>query len=176
MCPYYFYTNLQNAVKDKHYRIKQLQSDLHKAFSTLDESTTWMKQSLIKYSINHLLSNKVKEIQLRHGRTFNNLIIEKIIQEGIHNNPNELITNLTNAILSNHEIEILKYGLKHGVAVLPKQSEMIVIMKDIYEQIIQHNAIKDGYISQGRLKTSLKAVTFNYLDTDDKGTFMIANL
>ena len=88
--------NLQNAIKDKHSRIKELQSDLQKALSTFDESTTtWMKHSLIKFSINRLLSNKLAEIQIRYDRKFNNLIMEKQIQEGIHNNPNDLITNLT---------------------------------------------------------------------------------
>ena len=45
---------------------------------------------------------------------------------------------------------------------------MIVIMEDIYEQILQHNSVKDSYISQERLKTTLKAFTFNNLDIDDK--------
>ena len=54
--------------------------------------------------------------------------MEKRIQEGVHNNPNDLITNLTNVILSNKKIEILKYGLKHDLAIRPKESEMIVIM------------------------------------------------
>ena len=45
---------------------------------------------------------------------------------------------------------------------------MIVIMEDIYEQILRHNAIKDSYILQERLKTTLKAFTFNYLDIGDK--------
>ena len=160
--------NLQNAIKDKHSRIKELQSDSQKALSTLDESSTWMKRSLIKFSINRLISNKLVEIQIRRTRKFNNLIMEKRIQEGIHNNPNNLITNLTNVTLSNNEVKILKYGLKHGLAIRPKESEMIVIMEDIYEQILRHNAIKDSYISQERLKTALKGYTFNYVDVDDK--------
>ena len=100
-----------------------------------------MKQSLIKFSINRLTSNKLVEIKVRHDRKFNNFIMEKRIQEGLHNNPNDLITNFTNVILSNNKIEILKYGLKHDLAIRPKESEMIVIMEDIYEQIQQHNAI-----------------------------------
>ena len=94
--------------------------------------------------------------------------MEKRIQAGIHNNPNDLITNLTNVTLLNSKIEIFKYGLKHGLATRPKESEMIVIMEDIYEQILQHNAIKDNYISKETLKTTLKAFAFNYLDIDDK--------
>ena len=84
-----------------------------------------------------------------------NLIIEKLIQDGIHNNPNEVITNLTDNILSHYEIEILKYGLKHAVAIIPKGSEMIVIMEDIYDQIMRHNVVKDNYISTKQLKTTL---------------------
>ena len=127
-----------------------------------------MKQSLIKFSINRLISNKLVEIKVRHDRKFSNFIMEKRIQEGVHNNPNDLITNLTNVILSNNKIEILKYGLKHDLAIRPKESEMMVIMEDIYEQIQQHSAITDSYISQERLKTTLKAFTFNYLNVDDK--------
>ena len=37
-----------------------------------------------------------------------------------------------------------------------------------YEQILQHNAIKDSYIPPERLKITLKAFTFNYLDINDK--------
>ena len=49
---------------------------------------------------------------------------------------------------------------KHSLAIRPKESEMIVIMEDIYEQILRHNVIKDSYIS--------RVFTFNYLDIDNK--------
>ena len=49
---------------------------------------------------------------------------------------------------------------KHSLAMRPKESEMIVIMEDIYEQILRHNAIKDSYIS--------RVFKFNYLDIDNK--------
>ena len=127
-----------------------------------------MKRFLIKFSINRLISNKLVEIQIRHKRKFNNLIMEKLIQEAIHNNPNDLITNLTNVTLLNNEIEILKHGLKHGLVIRPKELEMIVIMEDIYEQILRHNAIIDSYISQERFKTTVSAFTFDYLDIDNK--------
>ena len=145
--------------------------NLDGVLSTLDGSTIWMKRSLIKFLNNRLISNKLVEIRMRHERKFNNLIMEKRIQEGISNNPNEFITNLTNVTLSNNEIEILQYGVKHGVATRPRESEMIVIVEDIYEPILRHNAIIDDHILQERLKTTLKAFTFNYLDIDDKRYF-----
>ena len=53
---------------------------------------------------------------------------------------------------------------------------MIVIMEDIYEQILRHNAIKDSYILQERLKTTLKAFTFNYLDIVEIMEIMISTI
>lgn len=41
---------------------------------------------------------------------------------------------------------------------------MKVIMEDIYGQIMQYDVAKDSYISKERLKTTLKASAFNYLD------------
>ena len=79
-----------------------------------------MKRTLIKPSIHCLISNKLSIFQLRHDKKLANLIIEKRIQDGVHNNPNKVIANLTDITLSNYEIEILKYGLKHGVAIRPK--------------------------------------------------------
>ena len=39
--------------------------------------------------------------------------------------------------LSDTEIEILKYGLKHGIATRPSEVEMIVIAENIWDQIEQ---------------------------------------
>ena len=45
---------------------------------------------------------------------------------------------------------------------------MIVIMEDIYDQIMRHKVVKDSYVSTEWLKTTLKTFTFNYLDIDDR--------
>ena len=159
--------NLQNTIKDKYCSIK---TELSKALLEFENSTTWIKRTLIKFSINRLISNK-SVVKLRHDSKPANLIIEKRIQDGIHNNPNEIIVNLTDTTLSNCEIEILKYGLTHGIAIRPKKSEMIMIMEDIYDQIMRHNVVYNSYISTECLKTSLKVFTFNYLDIDDRRYF-----
>ena len=44
-------------------------------------------------------------------------------------------------------------------------------MEDINGHILRHNPIKNSCISQEKLKSTLKAVTFNYLDIDDKRYF-----
>ena len=92
-----------------------------------------MKGTLIKFSINHLISIILSEVELRHYKKLANLIIEKRIPNGIHINPNEVITSLIDTTLFDYETKILKYGLKHGVAIRPKESEMEVIMEDIHD-------------------------------------------
>ena len=32
---------------------------------------------------------------------------------------------------------ILKLGLKHGILIRPKESEIVVVMEDIYDQIVR---------------------------------------
>ena len=64
-----------------------------------------------------------------------------------------------------------RYGLKHGVAIRPNWSEMKVITEDIYGQIMQYDVAKDSYISKERLKTTLVAFNFSYVDIDNKWYF-----
>ena len=45
------------------------------------------------------------------------LIINKMVHDGINNNPNSIITSLSNVELHEDEIEILKVGLKHGLLI-----------------------------------------------------------
>ena len=61
-------------------------------------------------------------------------MFEKKMKDGLHNNPNDLITYLTGRILSDVEVEILKCGLKHGIATRPSEPEMMVIAENIWDQ------------------------------------------
>ena len=69
-----------------------------------------------------------------------------------------------------HEDEI-EVGLKHELLIRPRKSEMIVIMEDIYDQILRHNTLKDDHIFKHRAQTALKAFKYNYLDLNLKGFF-----
>ena len=51
-------------------------------------------------------------------------MVEKRIQDGIHNNPNKITTNSTDTTLSNNDIKVFKYGLKYGAVIRPKESGM----------------------------------------------------
>lgn len=83
-----------------------------------------MKRIVIKFSISRLIFNKLSDIQLKHYKKLANLMIEKRIQDGIHNNPNKITTNSTDTTLSNNDIKVFKYGLKYGAVIRPKESGM----------------------------------------------------
>ena len=119
------------SLKENYCWIKELNIELNNALSEFENSITRMKRILIKFSINCIICNKLSEIRQRHDKKLAKWIIEKRIQDGMLNDPNAVITNHTDTTLSNYDLEILKYGLKHGAAIRPKKSEIIVIMEDI---------------------------------------------
>ena len=82
-------------------------------------------------------------------------------------NLHKLITNLSGYELSSKEIEILKLGLGHGVATHPVESEMIVILEDIWDQTKNVQVIKND-LSKQWIKTAVHAFTCNYIDIDEK--------
>lgn len=49
------------------------------------------------------------------------LIIEETITVELQNNPNNLTSNLTVKMLTDTEMEILKYSLKHGTTTLKEK-------------------------------------------------------
>ena len=76
--------------------------------SSLTNSTTWLKVQLIKYSINRDIENLMNKIKKRHCKKLDVLIFEKKkMKYGLHNNPNDLITDLTGKILLDVEVESL---------------------------------------------------------------------
>ena len=107
---------------------------------------------------------RVKE---RQNTKLDGLIVEKNIQDSLQNNPNNLISNLTGKMLSDTEIEILKYGLKHGIATRPSEVEMIVIAENIWDQIEQ-KGLCNHLMKRERVKTALRAFTYSYIDIYDK--------
>ena len=62
-------------------------------------------------------------------------------------------------------------GLKHGLLISPRESEMIVIMEDLCDEILKKNILKDDHIYRHRAQTALKAFTYNYFDLDVKQLF-----
>ena len=99
-------------------------------------STTWMKGQIILFSITRMQSNRCRYIKEKHQKKLDAIIVNKTIRDGIKKNPNSIITNLTDTELTENEVSVLKFGLKYGLLTRPKQSKMIVIDEDIWDQIL----------------------------------------
>ena len=105
----------------------------------------------------------MNEIKKRHSKKLDALIFEKKMKDGLHNNPNDLITKLSERILSNVEVEILKCGLKHGMATRPSEPEIMVIAENIWDQT-EHNGLCKNLKKKERVKSALCAFTYSYVD------------
>ena len=88
--------------------------------------------------------------------------------EGIHKNANRIITNLSDTELSDNEIFVLKLGLKNGILIKPKVTEMAIIMEDIHRQIVRLDLLKKNNISKHYVQTALKSFVNSYLGLDLK--------
>ena len=49
-----------------------------------------------------------------------------------------------------------KLGLKNGILIRSKETEMVIIMQDIYHQNLRMNILKKDNIIKHRVKTALK--------------------
>ena len=84
--------------------------------------------------------------------------------DGLQENPNDVILNLSEQGLSDNQIEVLKLGLRHSFATRPGELEMMSISEDLWDQINKLEQLKDGSYIKDRLKNCLRSFTYNYLD------------
>ena len=67
------------------------------------------------------------------------------------------------------EIEVLKLRQKHGLHLChPKESKIILIAKDVWDQIICNKALKEKYFSKHRVQTTFKSFKYGYLNLNPK--------
>ena len=64
---------------------------------------------------------------------------------------------MLNVELNENEICVLKEGLKHGLLIRPRGSEVIVLLEDIYDQILKQSIFKNDHIYRDRAETVSKA-------------------
>ena len=65
--------------------------------------------------------------------------------------------------LSNEELSILKFGLKHGLATRPNESNILSYTKDIWKQIEKANICCNEMCSKAKIKNSLRGLAFNLI-------------
>ena len=123
---------------------------------------------IIKVSIVRLLENEAIKVKSRLDKKLDALVPDKQLKDGTKPNPNPLITNLSGLTLTAEETEVLMLILKQGLATRPKETEIIVIVESLWDQLERLDAIKDNYMSKERTKMLLRSFAYNYLDHDIK--------
>ena len=117
-------------------------------------------------SANRLLNTEQDKIKKRHKKKLDNLSKMKAMADKIDTNPNEEIVNLSGQDLSPEQIEVLKLGLRHGLATRPNSLEMMAVSEDLYDQLGRLHCWKEGYFVKDKVKNSLRSFTYNCLDLD----------
>ena len=70
--------------------------------------------------------------------------------------------------ITREEESILRFGLKHGLATQPKESDIIAIAELIWDQLDQEKLLPDGHGKQERVKHAIETLVCNFLDFNDK--------
>ena len=78
--------------------------------------------------------------------------------EGLQSNPNDVILNLSGQDLTEEQIDILKLGLRHGLATRPDTLEMMAISEDTLDQVRRLNSWKEGFFTKDKVKNSLNSL------------------
>ena len=155
-------------MNDKKTDIKLLTTKALELKQQLSATTTWTKYKLICFSINRLPNHEKNKIVSRHKKKLARLIELKRTSDGIADNPNETIVNLTGETLTIEQIGVLKLGLRYGLATRPNQFEIMSVAENVWDQISRLNIFKEGNHIQDKVKNSLRSFTYNYIDLDLK--------
>ena len=162
---------LNDAINERNTNVSHLRKTTVELKNAILDKTTWMKARLIVLSVNRLLSGERKKTTARHSQKLQRLLDMKTASEKLETNPNEVIVNLSGKPLTAEQIEILKLGLRHGLAARPNSLEMMAVSGDIYDQLERKQIWKEGFFTKERVKNALRSFTYNCLDLDLKQYF-----
>ena len=126
---------LLEEIKNKHREVRNLRNEILAESRTLYEPMTYLRRTILKWSIQRILEAEKKLVEKRHEKKLRNLLDEKARVEGTATNPNKLIWNLSSHVLSEEEEETLKFGLRHGIAVRPDDNEILASAESLWHQI-----------------------------------------
>ena len=134
-CNCYYRRLLLDEISNKHKLLKQLNKQLDDDLFLLNNNATLMKSKCVVYSTNILIDAYIKKTQVTHNKKLDRLFKKKQEEDGLKENPNNVIWNLTSRILSNEECQILRYGLNHGIATNLKESDILASAESVWDQI-----------------------------------------
>ena len=164
----YYERNLHKSITEKNDYLRTLRKDNDRMDTEFKKSFTWMKYMIFKLSINRLMEKEKARVT---EKKLDKMIVKKAMRDGVHKNPNEVITNLTGEVLSKEEIDVLTLGLKHGIAMRPKEDEMIPVTEAFYSRLSELKIIKDTHMATERVKNALLSFAYNMIEIDDKRFF-----
>ena len=70
-------------------------------------------------------------------------------------------------MLTEGEYDILRYGLKNGLAIRPPKNDILVYVEDIWEQIYKTNICNNNFHSKSKIKNALRGLDFNLINIED---------
>ena len=126
---------LNETINEKNTDITNLRQTTAQLKTAIFEKTTWMKAQLIVFSVNRLLSSEKSKVKKLHAKKLEALLHMKTQADKLESNPNEVIVNISGQELTHEQIEILKLGLRHGLATRPNSLEMMAVSEDLYDQL-----------------------------------------
>ena len=127
---------------------------------------------VFKISIKRLIDKEREKVRQRHEKKLDKLLIEKALKDGTKKNPNKLITNLTDEVLCKDEIEVLTLGIKHGIALRPREEDILPVMEGFFEKVKNLGVIKKNYMATERIKYALRSFAYNLIEIDDKQFYL----
>ena len=127
-----------------------------------------MKFNIFKISIQHNTNRMKEKIVATHQKKLDKLLVDKAVREGTTKNPHKLITNLTDITLTNEEVEVLTLGLNHGLALRPREEDILPAIEGLFSRIKESNLIKDNYMASERIKYALRSFAWNLVDLEDR--------
>ena len=167
----YYERNLRKSIAEKNDYLRTLRKENDRMNTDFRNSFTWMKYTIFKLSIKRLLEKEKAKTIERHNKKLDKLIVKKALQDGVQRNPNKIITNLTGEELSKEEIDVLTLGLKHGIAMRPKEEEIIPVTEAFYARLSDLKIIKDTHMASERIKNALRSFAYNMMEIDDRRFF-----
>ena len=74
--------------------------------------------------------------------------------------------NLAGQPLDDDQIDVLKLGLRYGLATRPNHLEIMSFAEDVWNQVSRLDMFKEGRHVQDKVKNSLRCFAYNYIDLD----------
>ena len=131
----YYRRILLDEIDEKTKYLKTLKTQLTQQQKLLYENTTWIRGTILRYTLNTIITKEESKWIRIHNQKLDNLISENKAINGISENPNSVITNLSSQNLNNNECKILTYGFKHGIAKSPKQNDILASSGALWDQL-----------------------------------------